>query len=107
MNLDDCYSEKERSPSGDIVANKQRFPSGMNYLTDQLHKLGLDIKLFQDWGFDLLKYAYLSHSIESTDDVLADTIIAAVHLHLIPLPSMMTKDIYVFQFPTTASSKKD
>ncbi|KNZ74985.1 putative alpha-galactosidase B [Termitomyces sp. J132] len=81
MNLDDCYSEKERSPSGDIVANKQRFPSGMNYLTDQLHKLGLkagiysdsgwvtcqrypgsfqnearDIKLFQDWGFDLLKY---------------------------------------------------
>ncbi|KAG6860890.1 hypothetical protein C0995_006329 [Termitomyces sp. Mi166 len=81
MNLDDCYSEKERSPSGDIVANKERFPSGMSYLTDQLHKLGLkagiysdsgwvtcqrypgsfqneerDIKLFQDWGFDLLKY---------------------------------------------------
>ncbi|KAG6813118.1 hypothetical protein H0H92_013972 [Tricholoma furcatifolium] len=41
MNLDDCYAEKERSPSGDIVANKQRFPSGMNYLTGQLHQLGL------------------------------------------------------------------
>ncbi|KAF5375716.1 hypothetical protein D9615_009345 [Tricholomella constricta] len=81
MNLDDCYSEKERSPSGDIIANKERFPSGMNYLTSELNKLGLkagiysdsgwltcqrypgsfqnearDIKLFQDWGFELLKY---------------------------------------------------
>ncbi|KAH9478773.1 putative alpha-galactosidase B [Psilocybe cubensis] len=56
MNIDDCYSEKKRSPEGDIVANKERFPSGMNALTDQIHSLGLDIKLFQDWGFDLLKY---------------------------------------------------
>ncbi|KAF8068658.1 glycoside hydrolase family 27 protein [Lyophyllum atratum] len=81
MNLDDCYSEKVRNDSGDIVANKERFPSGMNHLTDELHKLGLkagiysdsgwftcqrypgsfqnearDAKLFQDWGFDLLKY---------------------------------------------------
>jgi len=81
VNLDDCYSEKKRSPSGDIIANKERFPSGMNSLTDQIHNLGLkagiysdsgwftcamypgsfmnedrDIKLFQDWGFDLLKY---------------------------------------------------
>jgi len=81
MNLDDCYSEKNRSSSGDIVANKERFPSGMKHFTNELHKLGLkagiysdsgwftcqrypgsfknearDIKLFQDWGFDLLKY---------------------------------------------------
>ncbi|KAG6908931.1 hypothetical protein DXG01_002710 [Tephrocybe rancida] len=25
-------------------------------LTDKIHALGLDAKLFQDWGFDLLKY---------------------------------------------------
>jgi len=81
MNLDDCYSEKERDSNGDIVANKERFPSGMNNLTDQIHALGMhagiysdsgwftcqlypgsfqnearDAKLFQDWGFDLLKY---------------------------------------------------
>ncbi|KAF8153249.1 glycoside hydrolase family 27 protein [Crassisporium funariophilum] len=78
VNIDDCYSEKKRSPTGDIVANQQRFSSGMNWLTDQIHDLGLyysdsgwytcqmypgsymneerDIKLFQDWGFDLLKY---------------------------------------------------
>lgn len=81
INLDDCYSELQRSWSGDIVANKKRFPSGMNHLTDQIHDLGFkagiysdsgwltcagypgsfqneerDAKLFQDWGFELLKY---------------------------------------------------
>lgn len=81
VNIDDCYSEKQRNVLGDIVANRQRFPSGMNRLTDQIHKLGFkagiysdsgwftcefypgsfmnedrDIKTFQNWGFDLLKY---------------------------------------------------
>ena len=60
VNLDDCYSEQKRSSSGDIVASmsnpcprarsfkhsnttidKQRFPSGMKKLTDNLHKMGL------------------------------------------------------------------
>lgn len=62
VNIDDCYSEKQRNVLGDIVASKssflshgllsktsdvrlvldrQRFPSGMNRLTDQIHKLGL------------------------------------------------------------------
>ncbi|KAH7926149.1 glycoside hydrolase family 27 protein [Leucogyrophana mollusca] len=81
VNIDDCYSEKTRSASGDIVAHQTRFPSGMKNLTDQIHALGLqagiysdagwytcaiypgsyqnearDAKLFQDWGFDYLKY---------------------------------------------------
>lgn len=81
VNLDDCYSEKKRSASGDIIANKQRFPSGMKALTDKIHDLGFkagiysdsgwftcqlypgsfmneerDIQTFQDWGFELLKY---------------------------------------------------
>ncbi|KAG8216892.1 glycoside hydrolase family 27 protein [Butyriboletus roseoflavus] len=81
INIDDCYSEKKRSPAGDIVANQARFPSGMKVLTDQIHELGFkagiysdsgwftcqlypgsyqnearDAKLFQDWGFDYLKY---------------------------------------------------
>ena len=60
MNIDDCYSERARSPSGDIVASrlllayadpmiltrrftadKQRFPNGMKKLTDEIHALGL------------------------------------------------------------------
>ncbi|KAF9010268.1 glycoside hydrolase family 27 protein [Cyathus striatus] len=81
MNVDDCYAEKKRDWSGNIVANKERFPSGMNFLTDQIHFLGMkagiygdsgwftcqmypgsfqneerDAKTFLDWGFDLLKY---------------------------------------------------
>ncbi|PIL29395.1 hypothetical protein GSI_09447 [Ganoderma sinense ZZ0214-1] len=81
VNLDDCYAEKSRSSSGDILANAVRFPSGMNNLTDEIHSLGLDAgiysdsgwftcqlypgsyqneyrdaKLFQDWGFDYLKF---------------------------------------------------
>lgn len=81
INIDDCYSEKTRSPEGNIIANKERFPSGMRSLTDQLHVMGFktgiysdsgwftcqlypgsygnedrDIQTFSDWGFDLLKY---------------------------------------------------
>ncbi|KAJ7041798.1 glycoside hydrolase family 27 protein [Mycena alexandri] len=82
VNVDDCYSEKKRSEDGDIIADKTRFPSGMKWLTDQIHGLGLkagiysdagwftcalypgsfqneerDAKLFsEEWGFDLLKY---------------------------------------------------
>ncbi|XP_006456345.1 hypothetical protein AGABI2DRAFT_228269 [Agaricus bisporus var. bisporus H97] len=82
INIDDCYSEKQRDSDGNIVASKERFPSGMRNLTDQLHEMGFkagiysdsgwftcqlypgsyqnedrDIALFsEDWGFDLLKY---------------------------------------------------
>ncbi|KAF7337095.1 Alpha-galactosidase [Mycena venus] len=82
VNIDDCYSETQRSADGDIIADKTRFPSGMKRLTDQIHDLGLkagiysdagwftcalypgsfqneerDAKLFsEEWGFDLLKY---------------------------------------------------
>ncbi|KAJ3749047.1 glycoside hydrolase family 27 protein [Lentinula detonsa] len=81
MNIDDCWAEKNRSVSGDLVANATRFPSGFNNLTSQIHDLGLkagiysdsgwftcqlypgsylnearDAEQFQNWGFDLLKY---------------------------------------------------
>ncbi|KAI0055502.1 glycoside hydrolase family 27 protein [Artomyces pyxidatus] len=81
MNIDDCWHEPSRSPDGFLVANKERFPSGMKNLTDSIHALGLqagiysdsgwftcqmfpgsyqyearDAQTFLDWGFDLLKY---------------------------------------------------
>ncbi|KAI0716313.1 glycoside hydrolase family 27 protein [Earliella scabrosa] len=81
VNIDDCYAEKNRTASGDIVEDHVRFASGMNNLTDQIHALGMkagiysasgwftcafypgsfqneyrDAKLFQDWGFDYLKF---------------------------------------------------
>ncbi|KAL5531074.1 hypothetical protein ACEPAG_3950 [Sanghuangporus baumii] len=81
VNLDDCWAEKNRSSSGDLVPDKNRFSSGMKWLTDQIHSLGFktgiysdsgwftcagypgsfenevrDAKTFQDWGFEFLKY---------------------------------------------------
>ncbi|TDL16139.1 glycoside hydrolase [Rickenella mellea] len=81
VNIDDCYAQKNRSANGHIVADPVKFPSGFNNLTSQLHSLGFkagiygdsgwftcagfpgsfanearDIKTFQDWGFDYLKY---------------------------------------------------
>ncbi|KAI0725087.1 glycoside hydrolase superfamily [Fomitopsis betulina] len=81
MNLDDCWGEKNRTADGVLQANAERFPSGFNNLTDQLHELGfkagiysdsgwrtcqdypgsfqneaLDAETFQNWGFDYLKY---------------------------------------------------
>ncbi|KAJ3731436.1 glycoside hydrolase [Lentinula guzmanii] len=81
VNIDDCYAEKNRSASGDIVADSVRFAQGMKNLTDQIHALGFktgiysdsgwftcggypgsfqnelrDATTFQDWGFDYLKF---------------------------------------------------
>ena len=58
MNLDDCWGEKNRSAAGllqasalfvllqyarltDARSDAERFPSGFNDLTDQLHEMGL------------------------------------------------------------------
>ncbi|KZT04878.1 glycoside hydrolase family 27 protein [Laetiporus sulphureus 93-53] len=81
VNLDDCWAEKNRSAEGLLVPNTERFPSGFNNLTAQLHDMGfqagiygdsgwftcagyagsfdhesIDAQTFQDWGFDYLKY---------------------------------------------------
>ncbi|KAI9066864.1 glycoside hydrolase family 27 protein [Trametes sanguinea] len=97
VNIDDCYAEKNRSASGDIVANAERFPSGMNNLTDQIHSMGLkagiysdsgwftcqlypgsfqnearDAKLFQDWGFDYLKF---DNCAVPYDDIIREGIV--------------------------------
>lgn len=32
--IDDCWSEKQREPNGELLADKKRFPSGMGNLSD-------------------------------------------------------------------------
>ncbi|KAI0322880.1 glycoside hydrolase [Amylostereum chailletii] len=82
VNIDDCWAEMNRSSTGELVPDHVRFKSGMKNLTDTIHSLGLksgiysdsgwftcagypgsfeheeqDAKtLFEDWGFDYLKY---------------------------------------------------
>lgn len=41
--LDDCWSATERNASGHPQPNAKQFPSGMKYLVDRVHELGLRI----------------------------------------------------------------
>ncbi|MFC7385379.1 ricin-type beta-trefoil lectin domain protein [Sphaerisporangium rhizosphaerae] len=81
VNIDDCWSTKSRNGSGDLVADPQKFPSGIKALADYVHgkglKLGIyssagtttcagypaalgnerrDANLWASWGIDYLKY---------------------------------------------------
>ncbi|KAF9530427.1 glycoside hydrolase [Crepidotus variabilis] len=82
VNLDDCYSQRDRNSAGDIVEDPVKFKSGMKNLTDQIHAMGFKAGIYSDsgtntcagypgsygneqrdadlffgkWGFDYLKY---------------------------------------------------
>jgi alpha-galactosidase len=47
--IDDCW-QVPRSSDGTIVADAQRFPSGMKALGDYVHSLGLKFGLYTDGG---------------------------------------------------------
>lgn len=49
--IDDCWHEKERAADGSVIANKERFPSGMKALADYIHGLGLKFGIYSDAGF--------------------------------------------------------
>jgi alpha-galactosidase len=80
INLDDCWSLKERNDTGELWWNNTIFPRGLPWLGDYLHKKGfqfgiytnsgnmscgwypgsqdheeLDAKTFESWGVDYLK----------------------------------------------------
>lgn len=81
--IDDCWSLRERNAEGRIVADPEKFPSGMKALSDYVHSKGLkfgmyscagtrtcagypgsfdyefiDAKTFAEWGVDFLKYDF-------------------------------------------------
>lgn len=81
--IDDCWSLKQRDGEGRLVADPEKFPSGMKALSDYIHGKGLkfgmyscagthtcggypgsfehefqDAQTFAEWGVDLLKYDY-------------------------------------------------
>ena len=85
--IDDCWSELERDENGRLVADKNKFPSGMKALADYIHSKGLkfgmysccgaltcagypgsydheyiDAKTFAEWGVDYLKYDFCYHT---------------------------------------------
>ena len=81
--IDDCWSLMERDAQGRLVADPEKFPHGMKYLSDYVHSKGLkfgmyscaglrtcagypssfdheyvDAQTFADWGVDFLKYDF-------------------------------------------------
>jgi alpha-galactosidase len=81
--IDDCWSLRDRDADGRLVADPEKFPSGMKSLSDYIHSKGLkfgmyscsgtrtcanfpgsyeheftDAASFAAWGADLLKYDY-------------------------------------------------
>ncbi|KAL5353601.1 hypothetical protein ACLOAV_001638 [Pseudogymnoascus australis] len=50
VNIDDCWSTKNRDGSGNLVPDPTKFPQGMKSLTDQIHSMGLKFGLYGDAG---------------------------------------------------------
>ncbi|GKY96699.1 hypothetical protein MPSEU_000629400 [Mayamaea pseudoterrestris] len=50
VNIDDCWSEKERDENGDIVADLFRFPNGIRSLARNIHSMNLLLGLYGDIG---------------------------------------------------------
>ena len=81
--IDDCWSLRQRDENGRLVADPEKFPSGIKALADYIHSKGLkfgiyscvgtrtcadypgsfgyeflDAETFAEWGVDYLKYDY-------------------------------------------------
>lgn len=81
--IDDCWALNDRDENGRMVADPEKFPSGMRALADYIHSLGMkfgmyscagmrtcagypasfdrefiDAQTFADWGVDYLKYDF-------------------------------------------------
>lgn len=81
--IDDCWSLRERDANGRLVADPEKFPSGMKAVADYVHERGLkfgmyscagthtcagypgsfehefvDAETFASWGVDYLKYDF-------------------------------------------------
>ena len=50
VNIDDCWSLRERGADGRIVPDPVKFPSGIAGTADYVHGLGLKLGLYADAG---------------------------------------------------------
>ncbi len=93
--IDDIWALKERDQNGRLVPDPEKFPHGMKYVADYIHKNGLkfgmyscagymtcasypgsfeyewiDAKTFAEWEVDFLKYDFCFHPVTVNPDVL-------------------------------------
>jgi alpha-galactosidase len=64
--IDDCW-QVNRDPSGKIMADAQRFPSGMKALSEYIHSRGLKFGLYSDAGTATCQGRPGSHGYEEID----------------------------------------
>lgn len=50
VNIDDCWASWKRDKSGNLLANPERFPSGIKALADYIHARGLKFGLYSSAG---------------------------------------------------------
>ncbi|KAK4830202.1 hypothetical protein QYF61_009269 [Mycteria americana] len=50
INIDDCWSAKQRDAAGRLVPDPQRFPRGIKALADYVHARGLKLGIYGDLG---------------------------------------------------------
>lgn len=50
INIDDCWSLKERGEDGRLVPDPDKFPSGIKGVADYVHDLGLKLGIYGDAG---------------------------------------------------------
>lgn len=93
--IDDIWALKERDENGRLVPDPEKFPHGMKYIADYIHKNGLkfgmyscagymtcaaypgsfeyewiDAKTFAEWEVDFLKYDFCFHPVTVNPDIL-------------------------------------
>ncbi|MGG7575246.1 glycoside hydrolase family 27 protein [Streptomyces sirii] len=50
VTVDDCWMSRQRGPKGELVADPAKFPHGMAYVGQQLHRMGLKFGIYEDVG---------------------------------------------------------
>jgi alpha-galactosidase len=100
VNMDDGWMAASRDAGGNLVANTNRFPSGLKALTDYIHSKGLkagiyltcgqetyqnlpgslgyetrDANQIAAWGFDFLKYDYRTMTNDPPRDCKRENIV--------------------------------
>ncbi|KRX23666.1 Alpha-N-acetylgalactosaminidase, partial [Trichinella nelsoni] len=50
MNLDDCWSSRRRDQNGRLIADPIRFPHGIKWLGQELHRRGLKLGMYTNIG---------------------------------------------------------
>uniref|UniRef100_A0A158R5H7 Alpha-galactosidase n=1 Tax=Syphacia muris TaxID=451379 RepID=A0A158R5H7_9BILA len=50
IHIDDCWMEQQRDIYGRLIADRQRFPSGIAALADYMHRRGLKLGIYGDYG---------------------------------------------------------